>query len=79
MHLWYSADKRLGVWMPGLVEDFTGPTNFDNASQIHNGNGLAQVTHDPQIVGNKDHGQAPLLLQIKEEVQYLSLNGDIQG
>ena len=79
LHGWYGADKRLGVWMPGRVEDVTGSTDFDNSSQIHDSNGLAQVPHDPNIVGNKDHRQFHLLLQIEEEIQYLRLDVDIKG
>ena len=50
----YSGDQRLGIRVPGVVNDFLGWTDFNNFSQIHTGNPVANISSGHQIVGNVD-------------------------
>ena len=47
-------------------------------AQIHNADGIGNIAHNGQVMGDKDVGQAQLLLQRFEQVDDLCLNRNIQ-
>lgn len=49
-------------------------SDFHNIPQIHHRNAVAQVMDNTQVVGNKDVGQAMLLLQLLHQIQDLRLD-----
>src|SRR2546423_6098581 len=49
-----------------------------NAAKIHHGYTVADMFHDRQVVGNKKIGETKLTLQLLHEVEYLSLDRDVQ-
>ncbi len=59
------------------VETFRRGLLYDGA-QIHDGNPLAEMLHQGQVVRNEQIGQAELLLQILEQIDDLGLNGEVE-
>jgi len=55
-----------------------GWTDLDDPAQIHDRNDIAEIFDHGQIVGNEQHGQAPLVANVEQEIEYLGLNGDIE-
>jgi hypothetical protein len=60
--------------MAGLRQHFLGGSDFDNPPQIHHSDPLGDLSHDCEVMGDKQVGQATPLLQVHQEVEYLSLN-----
>jgi len=52
---------------------------FHNPAEIHDGNPVAHVPDNAQIVGNEEIRQAEGLLKLFQQIQYLSLDGNIKG
>ena len=68
---------RVGV--PGMpVNLFTG-TGLGDPAQVHDGDGLADVPDDFEVVGDEQVGQAEVGLEVGEEVEDLGLDGDVEG
>jgi hypothetical protein len=65
--------------MPGLADDGLGVRHFDNFTQIHHHDPMAEVFDYSQIMRYKQEGDPALLLQILQEVDDLGLNGNVQG
>jgi hypothetical protein len=51
---------------------------FDNAAQIHHGNPVCDLSHHREIVRNEEIGEPAMLLEIGEQVEYLSLHRYIE-
>lgn len=64
--------------MEGLFKYFLGRPKLHHAAKIHHGHPVRYVTHNAQIVGNKQNRQAELLLQIAEKIDDLCRNRHIQ-
>ena len=81
---WRFADFRRGVQQDsGIGMTRTGEhgitvADFAYLPEIHNGGAVTKVLHNGQIVGNKQVGELSGLSQVKQEVEYLGLDGDIQ-
>ena len=53
-------------------------TQFHDPSQIHNGNTIADMFDDAQVMRNKNIGQMIFFLKLIQQIQYLRLNRHIQ-
>src|SRR5437763_17186384 len=51
---------------------------LDDLSEVHDGDPIAQVFHDGEVVGDEQIREIELLLQVLEQVQNLRLNRDIE-
>src|SRR5579864_8092488 len=60
------------------IENLGSGALLDNFSQVHQRDLVAHVADDAYIVGDEQVGQPKLLLQTDQQVEYLSLNGDIE-
>ena len=76
--LWYCSEQGLGIGMPGIREELSHRTVFDDLARIHDRHFVAHLGDDPQIVGDEDQRHAGVPLQVFEEVQILRLDGHIQ-
>ena len=47
-------------------------------AQIHDGNAMGDVAHQPQIMGDEDDGEAEPLLQLDEQIDDLGLDRDVE-
>jgi hypothetical protein len=54
-------------------------TYLNDLSVLHDGDPVAQVADDSQIMGDEQNRQVQPLAEIAEQVQYLRLHGDIEG
>jgi len=68
-----------GVRMFGVAVDFIGPGVFDDAAEVHDGDIVANVFDDGEIMGDEEIGQAELSLEVRQEINDLGLNRDVQG
>ena len=50
-----------------------------NLAFVHHKQGVRHVSHNFQIVGNEQYGEAHLLLELVQQVEDLGLNADVQG
>src|ERR1043165_5599055 len=58
--------------MRGLSEDCLGRTDLDNAGEIHDRDGVADMLHNGEVVADEDVGQMALALQADHQVQDLA-------
>ena len=52
---------------------------FDDLAQVHDGDSVRDVADDGEVMGDEDVGEVEFLLQVGEQVDYLGLNGDVEG
>ena len=52
---------------------------FDNLTEIHHCDFIAEMLHHSEIVRNKKVGQPILALQIAKQVENLGLDRDVEG
>ena len=65
--------------MSWLGEDVRRGALLDDHSVFHDGDLLAHVRGNPQIVRNEQHRQVECGAQLIQKVQDLLLHGDIEG
>ena len=73
------VQQSLGVGMEGMCEDLVGIAQLNHVAQVHNADTVGDVLNDRQVVGDEQVGQVLLFLQILEQVDNLSLNGNVQS
>ena len=64
--------------MQGCGVEIACRSNFDNATQVHHSDAVADVFHHRQIMGNEQIGEVELVLQVFEQVNDLRLDRHIQ-
>ena len=75
----HRGQQRLGVGVqPTGGQDRTFG-HFHEPAHVHHGHPVADLGDDPQVVGDEEVGEAVALLQLRQEVQNLGLDGDVQG
>lgn len=72
------SDQRLGVRVRWAGDELLGGSLFDDLTGIHDGNPLGDVRDETQIVRDHQDGHAHLLLDVPEQFDDLSLNGDVE-
>ena len=68
-----------GVGVAGVVVDVVAGSLFGDAAEVHDGDGVADVPDDFEVVGDEQVGQAEVGLEVGEEVEDLGLDGDVEG
>ena len=53
-------------------------TGFDDLALRHHGDGLADLAHHPQVVRDEHVCQSGIVLDLAQQVEHLSLNGDVE-
>lgn len=51
---------------------------LDNATKIHDGDAITDMMDDGEIMGNENVGKLQLLLKVRQEIEDLRLDRDIQ-
>ena len=64
--------------MLGIVENIQRRPALDNRSTMHDGDGVADLHGDAQVVGDEQHAQLELLLDAGKQRKHLSLHRDIE-
>ncbi|MNT65922.1 hypothetical protein D3C72_2039460 [compost metagenome] len=64
--------------MDGIAEDLGADALFHDSPVLHDGDVVADLRRDPQIMRDEDNGQAQLLAQPRQQRQHLRLHGHVQ-
>ena len=67
-----------GVLVNGVGQQLTGGGLLDHLARVHDGDAVSQLSHQRQVVGDEDHGEAELFTQLVEQVDDLLLDGHVQ-
>ena len=73
------GEEHLGVGMLWLVEEGQGVVLLDELAGLHDGDAIADVGDDTEVVSDQDDGHADLGLQPAEQVEDVGLDGDVEG
>src|SRR4030042_3690184 len=71
--------QGLSVGMEWSAEEILSIGDFHHLSQIHDGNSITDMFDDTKVMGYEEIGKAQLIPQVHQEVEDLSLDGDIEG
>jgi hypothetical protein len=77
--LGHGGEEGPGVGVGRIGGEGVGGSGLDDAAEIHDGDAVTDVTDDGEVVCNKKIGEAQSLLQAAEQVEDLSLDGDIES
>ena len=72
------VQQRFRVWMHRMLEDLVRSRQLDHRSKVHNTDAVGNVLHNAQVVRDEHIGQVLALLQIKQQVDDLRLNGNVE-
>src|SRR5262245_11431116 len=53
--------------------------DFDDSPEVHDGHPVTEMLDDAEVVRDEEHGEAEALAQILKQVQYLGLDGHVEG
>jgi hypothetical protein len=74
-----SREQGLSIGVLRILIEFPIRCEFHDAAQIHNSHAVADMLHHAQVVGNKKIRKPHLFLELNQQVDHLSLDGDIEG
>ena len=77
--LGFGRQQRLGVGVERSLHQLLGRGQLDQLAGIHDGDAVTDVGHDAQVVADEEIGEAELALQVREQVEHVGLDGDIEG
>ena len=77
--IWQGVKQRFRIRMSGPIKNVLQRSLLHDSSRVHHRHLIACLRNDSQIMGNQDHGSTVLFLEIVHEIQYLGLDGHIQG
>jgi len=77
--LGHGGEEGARVGVCGSGGDGEGGTDLDDAAEVHDGDAVADVTDDGEVVCNKKIGESQALLEAAEEIEDLGLNGDVES
>lgn len=75
----HGVEERFAVGVAGGVIQSFGGSQFDDPSEIHDRDPIADVLDHRKIVRDKEISQGKLLLQILQQIDHLGLNRQIEG
>jgi len=73
-----SRQERVGVVVRGSIADRQRGPELDNATEVHDGHAVRDLTDDSKVVCDKDVGEVELLLQVGQQVDDLRLDRDVE-
>ncbi|GIT15027.1 MAG: hypothetical protein CM1200mP36_07830 [Gammaproteobacteria bacterium] len=71
-------DQALGVGVTRGTEKLLGRCPLGDPSRIHHEYFVANLSYHTQIVGDEDDGHAVAALQLRQQFQYLRLDGYVE-
>ena len=74
----HGRDERAGVGMERPLVELGRRSLLDDLAEVHDGDAVAHVADDAEIVRDEDVGQPAPLLQIPQEVEHLGLHRDVE-
>ena len=76
---WYGGEEALGVGVGGGTGDLVGGAFLHELTVLQNGDLVADVLDDGEVVSDEEIGEVELVLEIHKEVDDLGLDGDVEG
>ena len=74
----HRRQQRGGVGVARVREELVGGRELDDLAEVHHRDPVAHVAHDRQVVGDEDHRQPEVALQVAQEVEDLRLDRDVE-
>ncbi len=65
--------------MRGVGKELLWRARLHYGALLHNHDLVGNVSHDRQVMGNEQHADIAMLLQLGDQPEYLGLDGDVQG
>jgi hypothetical protein len=75
----YGGEQCAGVVVTGLGEHACRGSLLDDPAAPHDRDLRGDVADDREVVGDEQHRQAQLALELTDEVEYGPLDRDVQG
>src|SRR5712691_555468 len=75
----YRVQQPQGIGVAGVLVNISGRPPLNDFAGIHNVNPIGVAGHDTQVVRNDNQGDPVLPAEILHQLQYLGLNGHVQG
>ncbi len=70
--------QRLGIRVDGILEDRSGWAELHYSTQIHHGDPVSQIGDYAEVMRYEQNRKSEVGLEIAEEIEDLSLDGDIE-
>lgn len=77
--LWERPEEGSAVWVFRLLGELDGRSHLDDPTEVHDGDEVAHVADDGEVVRNEQHREAELPLEVSYEVEDGALHGDVEG
>jgi hypothetical protein len=65
--------------MPGISQQLVGWALLHDSTQIHDGNPVSDLSYNRQVVRDEQIREAALPLQIREQIEHLSLDRNVES
>ena len=65
--------------MRGRVVKLRDGAGLDDLAAMHDGDALADVAHDGEVVGDEQQREAELALELAQQIEDLGLDRDVEG
>ena len=75
----YGGEKGTGVWVLGVSVELVPAGYLDDLAQVHDRDSVRYMPDDGEVVGDEEVGEVEALLEGAEQVDYLSLNRNVEG
>src|SRR5829696_362125 len=76
--LGYSRQKGDRIGMPGISQQLVRWAFLHYSAQIHDGNPVSDLSYNRQVVRDEQIREAALPLKIREQIEHLSLDRDVE-
>jgi hypothetical protein len=63
--------------MLGMRQDGVGAAGFHELARLHDGDAVGEKADNAEVVGEEEHGEVEFPAQVEEEVEDLTLDGDV--
>ena len=75
---WHCREERVRVRMGGPFVEGVGSGELDHTAEVHDGDPVADVTNNGQVMGDEQVAEVVLVLEVLQEVQHLRLDAYIE-
>ena len=72
-------EQRLGVGVPGVIEQRRGAGRLDDLARVHHRDPVRPAGDHPEVVGHQDDRHPQPQPQVVDQLEDLLLDGDVQG
>jgi hypothetical protein len=62
-----------------IGKEIRGRSLFHYLTRVHHGDTVTELGYDPKVMGNQEYRCTGALTCLADQIEYLSLNGDVKG